>query len=167
MSLLCLDLDGTLVDNALVEVGGKLQRRQHELFTQPVLLENRLNVLGKLAEEDEDIRFAIVTNQGGVAWGYHTQAEVCERIACALRQLFFFGSRPFSIHVCFSHPRATVDGFRSGADRRKPSPVMLHEAMRAHDVAPATTVMIGDRDEDREAAEAAGVDFEDAGTFFA
>lgn len=183
MGLIMLDLDGTLVADALVESEGagggkKLGRRQHELYHQPVLLENRLNVLAKAAEDGDC--FAIVTNQGGVAWGYHTQAECYERIACALRQLAFFGGRPFSVHVCFSHERATVDGFKSDAARRKPSPAMLLEALDVHgpaiiaaaggvldrELVRANALMVGDREEDSEAAAAAGVDFVGAGDFF-
>lgn len=169
MNLLCLDLDGTLVDNAIVEVDGKLQRRQHELFTQPVLLENRLSVLRSAAQDGWE--FAIVTNQGGVAWGYHTVAEVYERIGCALRQLAFFGGRPLSVHVCFSHPRATVKDFKVGTQRRKPSGAMIREAIDAHLAAGVSSAgslirMVGDRDEDREAAKDANVEFVHAGDFF-
>lgn len=178
MGLIMLDLDGTLVEDALVQMGSKLQRRQYELYTEPVLLPRRLDVLARAAEEEDC--FAIVTNQGGVAWGYHTQAEVYERIGCALRQLAFFGGQPFSVHVCFSHERATVDGFKANADRRKPSSTMLEEAMRVHgpaviaqaggvldaELVRSNSMMVGDRDEDRGAAEAAGVDFVLAEDFF-
>lgn len=174
MGLIMLDLDGTLVADAIVEIetekGTKLQRRQHELFHEPVLLENRLNVLDTAREEGDS--FAIVTNQGGVAWGYHTQAEVYQRIGCALRQLAFFGGQPFSVHVCFAHERATVDGFKADAERRKPSPAMLNEAVEAHGLTGhefeggSQVLMVGDRDEDYEAAAAAGVDFVPAEDFF-
>lgn len=173
MGLLLLDLDGTLVADALVEVDNgkgatKLERRQDELFTEPTLLPNRAEVIARAAEEDDS--FAIVTNQGGVAWGYHTVAEVHQRIAVTLRQLDFFFGQPFSVHVAFDHPRATVSGFRTDPDRaprRKPDPGMLLEARGHHDEALLYTLMVGDREEDREAAEAAYVDFAPAGEFFA
>lgn len=168
MGLLLMDLDGTLIPNALVEVDGKLQRRQHELYTEPTLLPNRYERLKQSADEGD--RFAIVTNQGGVAWGYHTQGEVYARIAATLRQLAFFWHRPFSVHVAFMHPRATVPQFK-GDDGRKPSPFMLGEALGAHHIdlgSPATAaLMVGDRDEDREAAHSAQVDFATADEFFA
>ncbi len=164
MGLLLLDLDGTLIDNALVEVDGKLQRHQHELYTEPTLLPNRYERLKQSADEGDS--FAIVTNQGGVAWGYHTQAEVYARIAATLRQLCFFWGRPFSVHVAFMHPRATVPQFK-GDDGRKPSPFMIGEALGCHQAPAAPVLMIGDRDEDREAAESAQVDFVHADDFFA
>lgn len=175
MGLICLDLDDTLIAGALVEVetstGTKLQRRQHELYIEAgALLPNRYNVLKRAAEHGDS--FAIVTNQAGVAWGYHTQAEVYRRIGHTLERLCFFWGRPFSVHVAFMHPRATVTGFK-GDDGRKPAPTMLNEAMLVHgidptglSVNPGPVVMVGDRDEDREAAEAAGIDFTHAEDFF-
>ena len=186
MGLICLDLDGTLVADALVEVetetGTKLQRNQHELYTEPVLLEGRYDTLKKAAEEGD--RFAIVTNQGGVAWGYHTKAEVYRRITSTVGQLSCLWGRPFSVHVAFMHPRATVAEFK-GDDGRKPAPTMLDEAILSHVkgmIAMAESqsgeivktlkertgayLMVGDRDEDREAAEAAGVAFAFVDSFF-
>ncbi len=168
MGLICLDLDGTLVENALVEVEGKLQRPQHNVYTASTLLPNRFEVTANAAAEGD--RFAIVTNQGGVAWGYHTQAEVDLRIALAIGQLHFFHGAPFTVHVAFGHPRATVKQFKElegEVSRRKPAPTMLLEAMNAHGMEQAETLMVGDLGTDEEAAKAAGVDFVTAEDFFA
>jgi HAD superfamily hydrolase (TIGR01662 family) len=51
-------------------------------------------------------------------------------------------------------------------DRRKPAPAMLIEAMRWFGVDPEETVMVGDWETDRQAAEAAGVEFVWAAEFF-
>lgn len=179
MGLILLDLDGTLVADALWEDEGKLQRRQYDLFTEPVLLPNRWDRLNQCARDGD--RFAIVTNQGGVAWGYHTQAEVYQRIGATLRQLEFFWGRPFSVHVAFKHPRATLPQFK-GDDGRKPAPAMLEAALTVHDVdltssraepGPEGSVdfypaalMVGDRAEDEEAANSANVTYMAAGAFF-
>jgi histidinol phosphatase-like enzyme len=171
MGLVLLDLDGTLVADALVEVetptGTKLQRRQHERFHEPVLLPNVYERLHDLADQGDS--FAIVTNQGGVAWGYHTQAEVYERIGRTLAQLSFFWGRPFSVHVAFMHPKATLPQFK-GDDGRKPAPTMLNAAIGSFGPVGLgeefAAVKVGDRAEDEEAAQAAGVRFEDPGQFF-
>jgi D-glycero-D-manno-heptose 1,7-bisphosphate phosphatase len=173
MGLLCLDLDGTLVDDALIEEDGKLQRPQDQLFHEPVLRPNVFEVIDRSALEGD--RFAIITNQGGVAWGYHTQAEVRQRISRAVALLDFFRGRPFSVHVAWDHPRATVAQFRSDKEevgRRKPGPAMILEAIDRH-IGIGTSslglevIMVGDRPEDEEAAKAASVDFSPAGDFFA
>jgi HAD superfamily hydrolase (TIGR01662 family) len=168
MGLLLLDLDGTLVADALVEVDGKLQRPQDQRFHEPVLLPGVFDRLSGAAADGE--RFSIVTNQGGVAWGYHTAAEVRQRIGRTLEQLEFFWGRPFTVHVAWKHPRATVPQFR-GDDGRKPAPDMLRAALVEHYedhtlYADRPVRMIGDRQEDQEAAAALGCDFSFAGDFF-
>jgi histidinol phosphatase-like enzyme len=170
MGLFLLDLDGTLVDDAVLEVDGKLQRPQHQLFHEPVLRPNVFETLQRHAEEGD--WFSIVTNQGGVAWGYHTKAEVYARIGRALQLLEFFWSAPFTVEVAFHHPRASMPQFK-GEGIRKPSPAMLRGAMIAHGIDPGhldqaspSILMLGDREEDKLAAEAAHVDFMLAGDFF-
>jgi D-glycero-D-manno-heptose 1,7-bisphosphate phosphatase len=165
MGLLCFDLDGTLVESALEEVDGKLGPRPGEIFTEPRLRPNVHEVVKTAAEEGD--RFAIVTNQGGVAWGYATEIEAWARIGRAVALLDGFFSQPFSIHACFAHPRATIARYREGHERRKPSGAMIVEATATHYMAGGTDVtMVGDLDGDREAADAAGVEFIPAGTFF-
>lgn len=166
MGLVCLDLDGTLVESALEEVDGKLQPAPG-VFNEPELIGAHVfDVLERRAREGDS--FAIVTNQGGVAWGYHTEAEVWARIGRTVGLLGGFFGRPFSIHVCFVHPRATIARYREGHERRKPSGAMIEEAVRAHGTPgeAGDLVMVGDLADDEKAAEAAGAEFIPAGTFF-
>jgi HAD superfamily hydrolase (TIGR01662 family) len=165
-----LDLDGTLVESSLVEIDGKLQPAPG-IFSEPRLQPNVLEKIADLADEGDE--FAIVTNQGGVAWGYATPAEAYARIGRAVALLHGFFGRPFSVHVCFAHPRATIKQYREGHERRKPAPAMLREALKAHgreglypDQPPEDAIMVGDLEDDEKAARAAGVDFVPAGTFF-
>lgn len=174
VTLICLDLDGTLVPNTLEERDGKLQRLQSESFTRPLLLPGRREILEARAAAG-DI-FAIVTNQGGVAWGYHTQREVHERIGATLAQLDFFWGRPFSLHVAWKMEKGNLLPQFRGNDGRKPQPDMILAAIAAAIAtrsAPAgqrvlgvSPVMVGDREEDHDAALNAGVDFLWANDFF-
>ena len=50
--------------------------------------------------------------------------------------------------------------------RRKPKPAMLRGLMKQFNVSPAETIFVGDQETDRQAAEAAGVEFRWAGEFF-
>ena len=163
MGLLCLDLDGTLVESSLVEVDGKLGPAPG-LFTEPRLQPNVFEVVQRAALEQDE--FALVTNQGGVAWGYATEAEVWARIGRTVALLNGFFGQPFSVHVCFAHPRATIKAYREGHERRKPSAAMIFEAKEAHLVAAGETLMVGDLEDDEKAAVAASVDFTPAGDFF-
>lgn len=172
MGLICLDLDGTLVANTLEEIDGKLQRLQSESFTRPQLLPRRREILEPFALAGD--RFAIVSNQGGVAWGYHTQREVYERIGATLAQLDFFWGQPFSLHIAWKMEKGNLLPQFRGDDGRKPAPTMIQRAI-THHLTPTIgmvpdaleqTMMVGDRDEDREAAEAARCCFEHADEFF-
>ncbi len=176
MGLVMLDLDGTLVEDAIVELenpesskGFTLGRRQHEMYPEPTLKPNVYERLKQLAEDGD--RFAIVTNQGGVALGYHTQAEVYARIAKTCALLSMFWGQPFSVHVAFCMPNGYVPGFK-GDDGRKPAKKMLRDALVVHyedgdsEHVRQRAVMVGDRGEDAEAAGAAGVVFEPAEIFF-
>jgi len=176
MGLILLDLDGTLVEDAIVELenpesakGFTLGRRQHELYTEPTLKPHVYETLLAYAEEGDS--FAIVTNQGGVALGYHTQAEVYGRIARTAALLSMFWGRPFSVHVAFCMPKGYVPGFK-GDDGRKPAATMLVAATEVHGVSLNTeppgpgVVMVGDRDEDEQAAMLAGVRYEHPESFF-
>lgn len=169
MGLIMLDLDGTLIEDALhdlpVDGGGtKLGRLQHQQFTDARLKPNVYDRLKEFAKDGDS--FAIVTNQGGVALGFHTQAEVYQRIANTVAQLAFFWGRPWSLHVAWMLPSGYVPGFK-GDDGRKPARDMLLRAMGAADYKTfEDVVMVGDRDEDEKAAEAAGVTFTPAYQFF-
>lgn len=166
MGLVCLDLDGTIVKSALVEVDGKLRRMPENVYPEPTLAPNVYEVLERAALEGDS--FAIVTNQGGVSLGLHTEAEVYQRIARAVALLKGFWASPFSIHVCFTHKRGYVAGYKlEGEDpRRKPGPGMILEAMNAHGFEQTDTLMVGDLGSDSDAALAAGVDFIVAGDYF-
>lgn len=181
MGLIMLDLDGTIVEDAIVELenpaaakGFTLGRRQHELYSEPTLKPHVYETLKQRADEGDS--FAIVTNQGGVALGYHTQAEVYARIAKTCALLSMFWARPFSVHVAWMMPNGYLPGFK-GDDGRKPAPTMLLAAIERHllngfEHAPVGSavmidpLMVGDRDEDQAAAEAAGADFRWAFDFF-
>jgi HAD superfamily hydrolase (TIGR01662 family) len=127
---------------------------------------------------------AIATNQGGVAcrlagWGDHypTEADVLERAHAVAKKLGIF---PLLVGISYAYQTKAgqwLDGDMPQVevtdtwiawqrDWRKPSPGMLLAAMRYVNVRPHNTIMVGDRDEDRAAAEAAGCAFTWAEDFF-
>ena len=58
------------------------------------------------------------------------------------------------------------EGWTSATQTKKPNSFLLEWAMRVCGVAPEHTLFVGDRETDRQAAEAAGVDFMWAWEFF-
>lgn len=112
--------------------------------------------------------FALITNQGGVAFGYQTVDQVKDKLAVITRELEFFRDHAFSVHVCYTHPEATNELYLDSDDkRRKPGPGMLQEAMRAHRVRrKEMAIYVGDLPSDEAAAAAADVTFLYANQFF-
>lgn len=183
MPLYGLDIDGTLIrsflrDEPCETCNGTRRVVLHGIRFDPCpecvatydaveLFPGRSGGIWRLARVPDSC-FALITNQGGVAFGYQTKEQVGAKLArVALACDFFFG-RPFTIHVAFGHPKASVPEYRDleQVAKRKPSPVMLYDAMAAHRMGKADTVYVGDMDSDRLCAEAAGVRYFEASEFF-
>ena len=157
IKLLIFDADGTLID-----------RKAGELLPG---VENTLRGLPK------SMKLAIATNQGGPAcrdqgWGNHypTLQEVEKRYYNLANA---FGAR---LYMCLlyigkdgqRYKPAAVNDFddRLDPDWRKPSPGMLEEACREANVEIEEAMMIGDSQEDHDAAEACGMAFRWADDYF-
>jgi D-glycero-D-manno-heptose 1,7-bisphosphate phosphatase len=110
------------------------------------------------------VEFAIATNQGGVAFGLLAKHEI-ERELWNLAEML--GIPAGLVFECYTHPQARYDQYRVPDDpNRKPNPGMVIMAMAAAGFEPAETLVVGDRPEDRGAAERAGCAFADASEFF-
>lgn len=94
-------------------------------------------------------RVSVVTNQGGIAQGFVTAAEVDRIHAECSRLAAEHGGSFDGFHVCPDHPDAPTD-------RRKPAPGMLLEAARDHGYDLARSYMVGDSERDLAAARSAG-----------
>lgn len=168
MKVLLLDKDGTIVRPAS---GGKW-------VTQPddqVLIEGVATAVQKYI--DKDWKIAIVSNQAGVAAGHKTLLDVEKELAYALNLL------PSEVSTAFACPdfdgqelicvRKTLTGCQrrkhveklfmttmGSISFRKPEPGMLLAAQKfLWDDPLADCVMVGDREEDEQAAYKAGARF--------
>jgi D-glycero-D-manno-heptose 1,7-bisphosphate phosphatase len=102
---------------------------------------------------------AIASNQGGVALGFISEAQAQTLVKDAAQKV---GGVDFWRCCCYDERAAAKnpDGpFARRCYRRKPAPGMLKELMRAAGASPSTTIMVGDQESDRLAAEAAGCAF--------
>lgn len=114
-----------------------------------------------------------VTNQGGVAYGHKTpddhQAEMRRMEQLAAQQC----ARGWPFHqvkACFYMEGGSVEEFAFRSLCRKPyygQLAVLEDEARANGyiIDWEQSIMVGDRDEDRQCAEAAGVEFHDAETW--
>ena len=105
---------------------------------------------------------AVASNQGGVAFGFMSAAQAHIMVKGIAD---YIGATTYA--VCVTHPNGRKKAAKRESRFRKPQGGMIEYLMDAFGVLPAETVYIGDMDTDREAAEAAGVGFIDANTFFA
>ncbi|TEB19966.1 hypothetical protein C9890_0122 [Perkinsus sp. BL_2016] len=178
-SLLCLDVDGTIVESN----------------QSSVLLSATADFLSQL--DSNSVKVALVTNQGGVglrhwmttnAFGdpasLPTQDEVEKRISAIAEKIKSVFSGDLKVFMAFRYqskggegkqprwgpvPFKSKDDPRWLQDWRKPGPGMINAAMKWAGMSlfnKAKVLMVGDMDADEGAARAAGVSFKRAPEFF-
>lgn len=177
MNRYLFDLDGTLIV-------GYMDRADKD-FAPVELLPGVAETWKRLRWETGN-NLAIVTNQAGVAFGFTSEDDVIlkfQRVASALGydwiEVHYGADEPLEMeslvpggegvlvfHVCYTHPKASVERYQEDnlvSDRRKPSPLMIREAMERQEGWP---IFVGDSAEDEKAARNAGIAFQWAGEFF-
>lgn len=156
MTLYIFDKDGTLV-------GGANGRPANKPSEQTPLS----GVVEKVAElRAAGHKIAIASNQGGVSWGFISEAQAIELMRDAADKI---GGAAWIFSP--DHLKAPRGGnydsiMRPGVAAPKPSPDMIIRLMNDFSSAPRDTIMIGDQESDSQAAEAAGVRFVWAKDFF-
>jgi len=99
----------------------------------------------------------VVTNQSGVARGRYDEAAVRDLLDWMADEARRHGGTIDDTRYCPFHPDATVAAYRAVSDWRKPAPGMLRDLIRAWELDPARSVLIGDQPTDLEAAAGAGL----------
>ncbi|MGY4615542.1 D-glycero-D-manno-heptose 1,7-bisphosphate phosphatase [Bradyrhizobium sp. USDA 4472] len=99
----------------------------------------------------------VVTNQSGVARGFYQEQQVRAVHDWMADQLAAVGARIDEFAYCPHHPEGTVAKYRQTCTCRKPQPGMIHELAKRHYVDLRRSSMIGDKQSDLDAAEAAGI----------
>lgn len=149
--LYAFDLDGTLISSYMDNPG-----KDYHTWS---VLPGRVEMLRQLHSAGHTI--AIISNQGGVAFGMVSEADWQQKIDAVASQF------PIdAVFVCFADVRSRDPRYSDPAQvaRRKPSGAMLKEAIEffgANDV-----IYVGDRPEDEQAASDAGVPFVWSQEFF-
>jgi D-glycero-D-manno-heptose 1,7-bisphosphate phosphatase len=106
-------------------------------------------------------KLAVASNQGGVAFGYLSQEQAEALVAHAARLI---GTKDYV--YCPHHPDGTDFRYAIACTCRKPQPGMIIQLMLRNGMSVKETIVIGDQESDRLAAEAADVRFEWAKDFF-
>lgn len=155
--LYLFDLDDTLIS-------GYMSNVNKDYHTWRVL-PGRFEKLRDLQARGDAI--AIVTNQGGVAFGFVSEQDAWIKIYAAA---FDCGLPPDTIrtYACFHDVRGKPPyNDPKQAARRKPGGAMIREAIADNPEQAALGVLyVGDREEDQQAAQDAGVPFQWSHLFF-
>lgn len=151
--LLLLDRDGTLNRS----LGDRPPNHPHEVEILPGV-GRKLHHLASLGW-----RLVVISNQGGVAFGYQTHRQAWATQRGVLDAL------PVQVdasYLCPHHPGGTEERYAVDCPNRKPAPGALLDALARFQAQPQDCLFVGDRDSDHEAAIAAGVPFAWAWEFF-
>jgi len=139
-----LDKDGTLVEDVPMNV-------------DPARVKLTAGALGALARLHAcGFRFAVVSNQPGVAHGFFAE-EALEPIARLLDRLLGAAGIPLDgFFYCPHHPQGRVARYRMTCDCRKPAPGLVRRAARHLHADLARSWFVGDVLDDVEAGRRAG-----------
>ena len=107
---------------------------------------------------ERGFRVFVVTNQAGIAHGFYTEEHVNRLHEWMNQELGRHGARVDDFRFSPFHPDHDDGRFSHLAHWRKPEPGMLMDLMRAWPVHREASFMIGDRESDIQAAQAADVD---------
>lgn len=130
-----LDRDGTInIDHGYVH--------QIDDFE---FIEGSINALKKLKEMG--YLLVLVTNQSGIARGYFTEAQFLRLTEWMDWSLAEQGVDFDGIYYCPHHPDGKGE-FKEDCPCRKPKPGMLLDAMKALNIDPQQSIMVGDKIED-------------------
>lgn len=99
----------------------------------------------------------VVTNQAGVAHGYYPESDVTRLHAWMSAALHAQGAHVDEFAYCPHHPQARLDAYRQSCACRKPAAGMILSLCTRWPIDLASSFLVGDKDTDLAAAEAAGL----------
>jgi len=96
-------------------------------------------------------KLIVVTNQSGIARGYYREEDFHQLIKWMMKQFEIQNIKILDVFFCPHGPKSTCNC-------RKPKPGMLLEAKEKHNIDMKNSWMIGDKEADVGAANAAGIE---------
>jgi len=103
------------------------------------------------------LQLIIVTNQAGIARGYYSEEDFLALTDWMKDQFVQEGVTISGVYFCPYHPVEGVERYGALAGDRKPAPGMLLRAAREHGLDLTRSVILGDKETDMQAGQAAGL----------
>ncbi|HJR55980.1 MAG TPA: HAD-IIIA family hydrolase [Rhizomicrobium sp.] len=176
-------IGGRVVEGWFIDIGvpDDLSRSREEMrrrVTRPAVFFDRDGVLNEeinYLHRAEDVRWMpgareavraandagcfvfVVTNQAGVAKGRYPESAVTVLHDWMARELAAVGAHVDAFEYCPHHVDGVVAAYARPCRRRKPEPGMIEDLLRDWPVDKAASLLVGDKDSDIEAAQAAGI----------
>jgi len=145
LSLVIFDRDGTLIEDTGFPIDPE-KIRWHE---------GALEAIAWL--RSQGIIITVATNQSGVARGYFTLEQVHAFHAAMDATIQAEGGRVDAYAICPHLINGAVTEYVIDCDCRKPKPGLINQLLENFQVRPENAVMIGNRESDLLAGQAAGV----------
>lgn len=142
---LFLDRDGIINEDR-----GYVHRAEDFVFIEPIF-----ELCRRMSQAD--FRIVVCTNQSGIARGLFEEADFTRLTEWMLDCFRKQGLNITAVYHCPFHPQGLIEEFKRESDWRKPSPGMLLEAAREHDLDLSRSVIIGDSARDVQAGLRAGL----------
>jgi D-glycero-D-manno-heptose 1,7-bisphosphate phosphatase len=107
--------------------------------------------------QDAGYKIVIITNQSGIGRGYYSEQDFAKLTDWMVEQFKNNAVDILAVYYCPHHPVKANAPYLIDCDCRKPQPGMLLQAINEHNLNPNTSIMIGDKASDMQAATAAGI----------
>lgn len=140
-----LDRDGVLN----VDKGYLYKKEEFEWMPGAIEAVKRLNGQGYLV--------LVVTNQSGIARGYYREDDVIALHAWMNGELGLHGARIDKFYYCPHYTEGPESEYVMACQCRKPLPGLILSAFAEWDIDRETSFLVGDKDSDLAAADAAGI----------
>ncbi|NDE90555.1 MAG: D-glycero-beta-D-manno-heptose 1,7-bisphosphate 7-phosphatase [Alphaproteobacteria bacterium] len=99
----------------------------------------------------------VVTNQSGIARGMYSEQDVQHLHAWMEKECIQHGAVIDGFAFCPHHPEQGQEPYNKECDCRKPAPGMILSFAKSYALDFENSLMIGDRESDMQAAQAAGI----------
>ena len=109
------------------------------------------------AAQKARMKIIIVTNQAGIGRGLFSKDQYLRLTSHIISSFMSQAVVIHGIYFCPYHPLHGQGHYLRDSFDRKPRPGMILKACAAHNINPASSIMIGDRDSDRAACYAANI----------